>query len=108
MTSACFEVFANALATESWRRSPPLTNESGVRTSPFSTFDCASRWSAGNATTISSMRVAGGQRREAQFEDRAAADLEELLRPIGAEAQAPATGGDDGGNMHVRVEELYR
>ncbi len=45
--------------------------------------------------------IARGQRRDAQFENRAAADFEELLGPIGAEAHAPAACGDNGGDIHV-------
>ena len=44
--------------------------------------------------------IARGQRGNAHLEDRSAADLKELLRAIRAEANPPASGGDDGGNVH--------
>ena len=51
--------------------------------------------------------MAGGQGREAQLEDGAAADIEKLFGPVGAEANAPASCGDNGGNMHVEVEIVF-
>jgi hypothetical protein len=50
--------------------------------------------------------IAGGQGGAAHLEDRAAADVEELLGPIGAETQASSPGGDDGGHVHAG-RELY-
>ena len=45
--------------------------------------------------------IAGRQRRDAQLEDGSAADLEELLGPVGAEAHSSAACGDNGGNVHA-------
>ncbi len=103
--SASFDVFANAFATESCRRAPPATTAIGRPIASRSAFAPASTCSSGSATTISLDAIAGRQGRDAQLEDRPAADVEELLGPIGAEAHAPAACGDNGGNVHVRNED---
>ena len=105
MMSASFDVFANAFATESWRRAPPATTEIGAADR------LAQRLRAGIDVILRQRdddlldAIARGQGRNAQLENRAAADVEELLGPIGAEAHAPAACGDNGGNMHVRNED---
>ena len=103
--SASFDAFANAFATESWRRG--AAGDDGNRAADR----LAQRLCAG-IDVIRGQRdddlldaVARGQGTDAQLENRSPADVEELLGPIGAEARASAACGDNGGNLHVRNED---
>ena len=93
-----------ALATESWRRSPPVTYRIGgvsAGRSRNAAGTCpASSLRQGNDHLVD--RGMGRERRNASLEDRARADRQQLLRLRSAEAPPAAAGGDDRSDKHSR------